>query len=336
MAEVEDLAQKWRRVGLPNDIVAQMVDMLVDGQEESQVFAWGFAEFKARESPAAKLQTRIDDIKSGKVAVVHWPWKQLTHYAPALTPGTVTVLAGAPGAGKSFLVMQCLSAWLRLGVSCSVLALESTREEHLQRLLAQLESDSNLVDLDWIKANPLLSDAAMKRNFDWVDEVGRRVVSLNMDEVTYFDVLEFVRQRGQKGDKVVTIDPITAADGQGQPWKVDKKLVYQAYRLAKQYRLSVIFVSHPTKDFLEPSLAHLAGGAAYSRHGECAIWIEKLEAKTHSVKGCCGPFTTDLNRIFHLLKVKHGMGQGMRIGYKFCPDSLLFAEQGIIVKREKE
>ena len=97
-------------------------------------------------------------------------------------------------------------------------------------------------------------------------------------------------------------------------------------------------VTHPAKSGnlkLIPTLDALAGGTAFQRHVDAVIWLEKIESKEFRITGPCGTDNIECDRRIHLLKVRDGRGEGMRLGYKFVPSTLLLAEQGVIVKEKQ-
>ena len=59
------------------------------------------------------MKAHYQEIADGKLRKVPWPWSSLTQLCPSLLPGTVTIIAGAPGSSKSFMMLQCLQFWLR-------------------------------------------------------------------------------------------------------------------------------------------------------------------------------------------------------------------------------
>ena len=285
--------------------------------------------------PSLYLKARLDDIKTGEIYAVPWPWPLLTNLAPSLLPGKLIVVAGSPGASKSFMMLQCLTFWLREGYLASALMLEGTKAEHLQRLLSQFECNSDMTDLKWIKDNPFLVDDAYNRHEEWMNEVGRHIQIPDMGNVTYYELLYWIETRAKAGDRVVIVDPITAASADGNIWEKDRELISTAQQLAMKYRISIIFVSHPKKDAVLPCLGSLANGSAYQRHTQCVLWMEAQDTKTVMTAGACGRHESEINRIMYLLKVTDGRGQGRLIGFKFDGGSLLLSEQGVIIKEKK-
>jgi hypothetical protein len=98
---------------------------------------------------------------------------------------------------------------------------------------------------------------------------------------------------------------------------------------------SLILVTHPKKGNKGsvPGMDDLAGGAAYQRFAHCILWIEKhKELKSKTVKTEMGRLRMEINRTVHICKSRNGPGAGLQLAYQFDGASLLFGEQGILVK----
>lgn len=282
------------------------------------------------------LQAHYEDIINGKLRKVPWPWSYLTQMCPSLLPGSVTVIAGAPGASKSFMMLQCLEFWIRRGVNVAYMMLEGSRDSFMRRCVSQLTGNPNHMDFDWIEQNSGKALSDVQSFTEELKQISQAIVDGTLlYDPNYTDVKMFLDQECDNGARVLMVDPITSADGQGQPWTVDKEMILFCQGIAKKHGASVILVTHPAKNGqlkVVPTLDALAGGTAFQRHVDAVLWLEKIDAKVLKCVGPCGTSEIKCDRRMHLLKVRDGRGQGMILGYRFEPDSLLLAEQGIIVK----
>ena len=57
--------------------------------------------------------------------------------------------------------------------------------------------------------------------------------------------------------------------------------------------------------------------------------------KTGEVKTPAGRIEMKYNRTLHLCKVRNGPGAGLKLGYVFSAENLLFSELGIILGKQK-
>ena len=78
----------------------------------------------------------------------------------------------------------------------------------------------------------------------------------------------------------------------------------------------------------------LAGGAAYQRFSHTILWLENpKEDKEVTIKKQGVRFSTEVNRVLHLMKTRNGRGCGMAIGMNFERETLKLAEQGVILSK---
>lgn len=320
--EIEAICQEWRKAGVPEEVITERARLI-----ETQSLAC---------HPAWQLRERFEKIKDGRITVIPWPWGNMASLCPSLMPGTVTVVAGAPGATKSFMMLQCVNFWATCEIPVAILALEGSKDYYLNRLLAQIEKRPELTDIAWVRDNPDEVDAAMDRHAGWLDQVGQSICTIKLDSITYIDVLEWVRARARLKDRIIIVDPVTAADPQGRQWEADRMMVNTSAKIAVDYGASIIIVSHPAKAVgHQPSLDAVAGGAAVTRHVDAVIWLSAIEPKKLTVTQPTGREDIECNRVMYLLKVRDGRGQGKAIGFRFEGDSLLLAEQGVVIKEKK-
>jgi hypothetical protein len=286
------------------------------------------------QSPAQGLRKLIEDTASGRREAVHWPWGRLSHLSRALLPGTVTLLCGDPGATKSFFLLQCLAYWLEQNISCSVFELEDDRSYHLNRVLAQRSQCADLFDPEWVKANPEQARAAFGEHEAFLDQFAGIISEAPDNQVTLDELAEWIRKQGKAGRRIIALDPVTAAVQTDKPWITDTKFLMAAKTAVRESGSSLILVTHPKKGNRGAvGLDDLAGGAGYQRFAHCILWIEKhKEPKDCTVKTAVGRIKMEINRTIHICKSRNGSGAGLQLAYKFDGSSLLFSEQGILVK----
>jgi len=283
--------------------------------------------------PSSELCERISNIEAGRMESVTWPWPLLTKTAPVLVPGGVLVVAGSPGASKSFMMLQCMNHWVNDGIECSILSMEDERSSSLHRLLAQLDGNADITDWDWIKANPSEAAEAFGRHENQLDKVGHTIHTTSMAESTYDSVLVWVAERCRDGHRVIVVDPVTAATPTSRPWEADLHMIQNCKDLAKKYGNSIVLVSHPTKQDVSPAMENIAGGAAVSRFVSGIFWLQWIEREDLTIKGTYGiKEAKSCNRKLYLLKVRDGIGSGLVLGHNFSGNSLTLEEMGIIIK----
>ena len=290
---------------------------------------------------AGDVRELIEATIDGTRQAIDWPWPVLAKLTKALLPGTVTLLCGSPGATKSFALLEALAYWHDRGIPAVVYELEEDRKFHLYRALAQRAENSNLLDDEWVRKNGPASLHSVEASQRFLDTFGRKIWEAPNKPPSLAMLSEWVQERAEEGARVIAIDPITAAEPEKSPWIADPMFLYAVKNTLVKTGASLILVTHPKKGAgTVNTLDELAGGAGYPRLTQTIIWIEAHgKPKTVIVK-CKGGHPQDevaarVNRTFHLLKTRNGVGQGGAIGFYFNGETLKSIEQGGIVRADK-
>lgn len=253
-----------------------------------------------------------------------------------ILPGSLNLICGSPGSSKSLLMLQLAARWHKEKIKTAVFELEKDRVFHLRRALAQESGLAMITNNKWVKHNAGLAQQTAIEYADWMDSFGRMIYACPDRMVYQKDVIEWVQQRADNGCRAVIIDPATKAERQDEPYKADGLFVQQLARIATTTRLIIFLVLHPSKTIVPmPDLAQIAGGAAYGRFADNAIWLENHEPKTSSVKTCCGTTEAEHDRTLWILKSRDGAGTGSRIAFTFNTENLTLRELGRIGKKQK-
>lgn len=279
----------------------------------------------------------MEDIIGGRLRTVALPWPMLNDMTKMLMPGAVSVVAGTPGAAKSFFTLSAIIGVHRLGESFAMMQLEETPAYWLQRLLAILEGNGSLTDLDWIQANAESARAANRRQSATIDALGSRLWVNQM--ATYKQVGDWIEARCQAGVRVLLVDPISVADpGKEKMWDADRNMMLRAKQAAGEHGASIIFVSHPKAGPLNriPSLDSIAGGQAIPRLASTVLWIEpRDEQEVDVVTMSHGTVPCMVNRCMRVLKARNSRGTGLSISYRFDGSRLEWVECGIVSDKDK-
>jgi predicted ATP-dependent serine protease len=283
--------------------------------------------------PADKLTEKIEKIIAGKLETIKFPFRWTSFLSNALLPGTLTILCGGIGASKSFMLLQCLMYWNRQSIRACCYMLEEDMNFHTQRALAQLAGISKLTDLEYIRENQEIARQAMAEHYDFLNDFGHCIETSPTSQQNQPQIAEWILSKAKQGNRIICIDPITAAAQTKETWIADNTFLQAIKRTATDYNISIVLVTHPTKTVSCPDMNQLAGSAAYARFAQSILWLENHEGKMNLVEGDCGTTEVEYNRTLHLLKCRNGAGQGKKIAFEFGGDSLLLRELGLIVKK---
>lgn len=282
-----------------------------------------------------ELHRQIEETIAGKRRTVAMPWSALSNLTRALIPGTVTILCGDPGSGKSLLLLELLW-WLHgKGVKLAAFMLEEDKAYHLNRALAQVEEDANFTDPEYVRLNADLARQVYQRHQTFLDGFAPSIDASADAEIGHENLLKWMERKAKAGCRVIAIDPVTAAAISDKPWQDDRLFVMKAKLLARDHGCSLIFVTHPKKGGKDrrQGLDDLAGGAAYPRFAQTVFWLVRHDTpKKFRVKSNFGEFSVTVNRSVKLGKTRNGAGAGLELAFQFDPASLRFVEQGVVTK----
>ena len=254
-----------------------------------------------------------------------------------ILPGSLNLICGSPGSSKSLLMLQLASRWHKEKTKTAVFELEKDRVFHLRRALAQESGLAMLTNNRWTKRNIDLVRQTANEYLNWMDGFGRTIYAMPEKIIYQKDVIEWAQQRADAGCRAVIIDPASKAERQDEPYKADGLFVQQLSKIATMTRLVIFLVLHPSKSIVPmPDLAQIAGGAAYGRFADNAVWLENHETKISSVRTCCGTVEQSHDRTLWVLKSRDGAGTGSKIAFQFDGDNLTLNELGRIEKRAKD
>ena len=286
--------------------------------------------------PSDELNGLLQAQMEGRYTNVAWPWPILTDVGQFLTPGTRTLIVGGIGGSKSLLVLQGLAQWRTAGVSVAILELERKREFHLARILAQRSGCAAVTKCSWVQEHPDETQALFTEHRDTIDTLG---VSIHTVPQQWYsaEACDWLQQRGDAGDKIIVIDPITSLARGREPWRDDDTFMARADKIASEYDAALIFVTHAKKGASHmPDLDSLAGSTAWARFADGVLWLEAHDRKVSAVSTCVGRDQHEHNRTIHLLKTRSGEGMGFRIAYDFSvPEGLILHELGTVVRKSK-
>lgn len=275
---------------------------------------------------------------TGAHAVHDMPWERLSDLTNALKPGTLTVICGDPGDGKSFLLLQLMAHLHDAQVPTATLELEEDRDYFLLRTLAQRARLPSLTNSKWVQEHPEYAKQAMGEHRDWLAGFGATMSDAPDKVATYDSLLVWIKKQCEAGKRVIAIDPITAIETGRDSFKEDSNFVLESKALMRRYKASLIIITHPRGGIKGmPGNDDLAGGRAWSRFTQTVLWIKKFD-EDHAgdvwVKSLGGGAVKDYltyNRAIKLIKHRNGVGWSHGIAYQFNPQNLCFIERGPII-----
>lgn len=280
-------------------------------------------------------------ITSGDLSSVPFvDWPILSKKTQWGIPGCMTMLIGDPGAGKTFFVLQALRSWVRIGVQCAALFVEKNTRFHMHRMLAQIEKNGSFLDWDFLKTREGGKEAqrALSRNREELAACGQHIHSAPPEDLTMAKIGAWIRHRAEQGDRVIVVDPITAADAGDARWNVDRKFVIGVQRVLNDFGASLILVNHPKGGKEKNPTGHSqSGSAAFFRFSDTDIWLRRhKKVRKVALKRTFDqlPWNDELDTFAEIHKARNGRGKDDEIGLLW--NHMHFVEQGCVVRDVKD
>ena len=281
----------------------------------------------------AGVLSHVGRIQRGEYYAVPWKWDLVGKLTQALLPGAVTTLCGAPGAGKTFFVLDAAIGWVEMGIPFKLFELEENRNYYLCRALALLENKSDMTDVGWVKDHADEVNAAVIKNAAILNKLGECIYDTPAKRVSLMSIADWYESVASTC-RVVVIDPITAAATGQNRFIEDGAFMERVKTIALQSETSLVLVTHPKLGNRKgpPTMDDVAGGADYTRFSQTVMVLSSRD--TAEPVMCRTPFGTtrqNPNRIITLRKTRNGRGDGLDIGFNFGGDSLSFRERGLVI-----
>lgn len=281
-------------------------------------------------------QQIIGKAVSGEVFEMPTPWRRLDVLAKPLRTGTVCLLVGNIGASKTFMLLQMLSQSVISGYPVKALFLEENDEHYIHRAWAQAEGCSDITSFEFIKSNADWLEESAARNSEFLDLI-RPVITTSPEKMySHQQCASWIEQQAISGARLIAVDPVTALDSKSnKPWEVHKQFIDRVKKIASQHQCCIVLLTHPVKAICFPSMAQVAGGAAYTQFLQTVLWLENHPAKTSLIKSACGSEDFEHERTLYILKSRNGDGTNIKLAFNFCRKSLTLSELGVICPKPK-
>ena len=280
-----------------------------------------------------EMDDYIDDVESGTLRTIAWPWHYLTEGTQVLKNGTLVIISGGPGAAKSLFVLQAIRFWLANGEKVTYYGMEGARQSYMMRCLAQCSGVSEVTRTDYVKEH---ADKVRALREDYAEELARFGDCLRVDGDMPCEFLDqigtWIHTEAKRGQRLIIYDPIALALKSGKAWVADQRFVRATSRIVREFGCNVVLVSHPEKGIEDPSLLNIAGGASYSRFSDGVLTVKKHDEVSGTIITRIGHCEATYNQTITIAKAKEGSLVGRRLAFEFDNASLTTKEIGIIAK----
>jgi 5S rRNA maturation endonuclease (ribonuclease M5) len=322
-----------------DDYIQRMIDSGGTSEQITENLEYIFREATPC-NPSSGLMNELEDIIAGKLDPPTSPFRTLATLSQMLQPKTVTMVCGKANSGKSLFVTQTLLDWVKKNHRFATIMLEDSKEYHLHRAMAQLEGSACYFSKDWIKEHPDETRATYRKHQTLLSKLALHLWQMPLKQMTYNDILAWVKSRLDEGNLSIVIDPITIVSNEDRPWVADPAFLDSFKKMMTEYSASGMIVTHPRKGSISPNLDDLCGGASWSRFSHVVIWLNMFDdnGKNVTIENNAGGVYLGDDVVFAqavamILKSRSGSGRGKKIALSF--KELLFTELGPIAPKEK-
>jgi len=291
----------------------------------------------------ASLAAVFDAEAKGERETIALPWPRLSTLTNALRPGTVTILAGPAGNGKTLFALHIAVNVFKTGKPFMFLPLEDSKTDFQRRVLAHLANDWRVIDdsrddaahrkaaLNTFEQQLVKLDPCVCENprHPVRDNTGRPTVP----PLPYQKVIDWIGQAAETA-RVIFIDPIAQIDfGDRNEWRGQSNFMRQVTGHAACSGCSLVLVAHTIK---RPGRAatpltgeDVQGAAEFKRLCHTTLLLDAHDEKASEVwreGGCRETVLHDKTVIID--KTRNGSGRGNRVA--FILKNPVFEEIGII------
>lgn len=301
-----------------------------------------------------KMLANVERQKNGELTTLELPWKKLSDASGALRPSSVLVLAGPSKTGKSFFMMNIIKKMHEEKVNWAYLPLEDSRRDWSWRMLAIIEEDYRMIDIDNYTAQ-LREDALMKRTSDIAEYLERVTENPRMGitddkgepyvpKINYDGVLSWIKKKVSEGVRIIVVDPLSQieTDAGQKEHEAQADFVRGALGLVADKNTTLIIVCHTIKK--GGALAGTAstgedvqGSAMITRLTHTTLLIDACEMTTGHIKRR-GDATEECiyNRVVTIATARNGGGTRDRHAFLQHKNEPKFVEFGVLTKEKKE
>ncbi len=321
-----DYIHRERTAGLSNDIIREQLLIHFRGAK--------------RHGASAAVIARIQAVIDGTFVPIPFAYPQLSRQTRALLPGTVTIIGGTPGSGKSWFALENVIDMHDRGITTATLMLEENHTYWVHRAMVFKDAASHHFDEAWVQANPEAALGAAHIHAQWMDNFGKTIHTVPHLYTTMEHVVKWVEEQAAKQTRVIVVDPITLAVCEGDLFREELKFLSMMKAAIDAAGASLILVTHPKQGNVPIGMNAMAGSSAYQRACQTILWMEHLDEDTEMIvkrlndKHFGKPFWEDhevqCNRRLWLLKTRNSSGHGLKLAFHFFGKTMNFAEQGLI------
>ena len=288
---------------------------------------------KVEPKAIVEFDGEMHEVKTGGRIVIDTPWPILDRETQAMMPRNIVLLAGSPGASKSFMALQLMRHAIKR-CTVSALMLEDDRTFHMRRVLAQASGCAKVVENKWVEEHRDQYDKLREAHADELACMAQCINEVDRGGIDAKGLLLWLEKNAPVA-RVLVIDPISYMRRSKNGWLDDEEFLDGAHEIVKKHNTTLVLVTHPTKGGMGTGpvdMSLISGGTGYIRKPQTVLFISKLSLeKKYTIGVSAGRSVESINRCVWVFKARNAPGYHM-LGYMFNGQSLSWRELGTIIK----
>lgn len=216
-----------------------------------------------------------------------WILPDLTRVVGRLHPGTVTIVSGRPGAGKTTFLGQQVDQWAAEGRKVCVIPMETTqmiwRAQWACRALGY--GWEHVLEQEWDML-PAGAEAKVKAHLQWQveSETGQRVWIVDQDRLTGNEFLAWITDAAAEGYEIILLDYVQELDvGSADKYRALEELVRQIRSTTLACGIRTVLASQLARpndkdavaEYQPASLGSLSGTAALEQSATTVLMLHR-------------------------------------------------------------
>ena len=267
-----------------------------------------------------ELYAEFQQAIAGKRFWVPFCWPRISSAIKAMRPGGAVILAGSPGAAKSFVTIQNIDKWQQMGLEPLAMMMEDGAAYHLNRSVVQQSGVTGGNDYEWIKNNPDDAIAMLDANREFLDRMSHCLTAPPFKAKPDVDwMLKWLEGAAKEGHRVLIIDPITAMYRGRNVQEEDFRFVMGAKSIMQEHGCSLFLTTHIRKSTGgKPgpiTMDDLSGGQEYSKFTQVVLYLQAHDFREGPITSSLGTIEGKYNRTIQVMKARDSWGQGKRFAF---------------------
>lgn len=325
-ADITDMVNMLKDEGQDFDSIRSVIQSLINSARDR--------------SDVSDYLDYIEERTSSSFKPITTPFAVLNQQAfgeSGIEAGSVVLLGGSPGSGKTWFALQMIQHFNRSGVKSESLFMESSRRMYTQRVLGVVSGNPDVMSTKYMGS--LTQDEKRSLMMHYSDEANEILKTITTKEkgqkIDYDYVFNWASKAVMNGTEVLIIDPITYANNSDKPWMADQEITKKLAELMEQFGRRCFIITHMRKEVKKTDsvLDQFAGGKGFVRFATHALLLSRDNDHGTVLDEKGIELDSAWNKSINIAKTRDAIGEHETIAYTYSKRTLRFTERGLIPQK---